>query len=360
MPSIIIGDHSIDDSSGPYIIAEIGVNHEGSLNQAKLLIEMAKKGGAHAVKFQSYKAEALASKDSPAYWDITKEPTTSQYELFKKFDGFGPDEYADLARHSKSVGIDFISTPFDSQAVEFLAPLVPCFKIASADLTNIPLIRQVAAHGKPVLISTGGCTLAEIDIAVKELREGGSAQIVLLHCILDYPTDDQDAHLAMIQGLRRAYPDLVIGYSDHTVPDQTITTLGTAYLLGARVLEKHFTHDKTLSGNDHYHAMDCDDLSRFVNQLELVRTLVGESDHKQPTLAEQTSRLYARRSIVLAQDIDAGTILTEEMLTTKRPGVGISPLNWDDVIGQRLLRSLEADHILQWRDVVAEFEQGTS
>jgi len=343
----------INDNTEPYVVAEIGVNHEGSLRQAKRLIELAHEGGAHAAKFQSYKAETLASKHSPAYWDTSKEQTRSQYELFKKYDAFGPSEYNALAEHCGRVGIGFISTPFDARAVEFLAPLVPCFKIASADLTNIPLLRQVATHRKPVLLSTGACTLGEIDMAVRELRGAGCVDIVLLHCILNYPTDYPNAHLGMITGLRRAYPECVIGYSDHTLPDPDMLVGTTAYLLGARVIEKHFTHDKTLPGNDHYHAMDVNDLKRLVQQLKRIRALMGPSDHKAPIPSEDLARLNARRSIVLNQSVEPGTMLTEAMLTYKRPGTGISPLHWDEVIGRRARHALEVDHILQWEDLQA-------
>ncbi len=351
MSQIKLGNHLINDASEPYIIAEIGVNHEGSMEQARRLIELAHEGGAHAAKFQSYKAETLASKHSPAYWDTTKEQTRRQYDLFKKYDAFGPSEYEKLGEHCRQVGIDFISTPFDAGAVEFLAPLVLYFKVASADLTNLPLLRQVAAHRKPVLLSTGASTLGEIDIAVQELRVNGCADIVLLHCILNYPTDNQNAHLGMITGLRRAYPELVIGYSDHTLPDKDMLTATTAYLLGARVIEKHFTHDKTLPGNDHYHAMDVNDLRRLVQQAKRIRELIGPSDHKAPIASEEISRLNARRSIVLSQLVEPGTVLTEAMLTYKRPGTGISPLHWNAVIGRRARHMLEADHVLQWEDL---------
>lgn len=351
MRRVTIGRYSVDESSEPYLIAEIGVNHEGSLQQAKRLIELAHEGGAHAAKFQTYKAEKLASRNSPAYWDTTKEQARSQYELFKRLDTFGADEFRELARHCARVGIDFLSTPFDTDAVEFLAPLVPCFKVASADVTNVPLLRAVARQGKPVVLSTGASTLGEIDAALDTLHRAGAEHVVLLHCILNYPTRAEDARLGMIAGLLRAYPDHVIGYSDHTLPDSDMLALTLAYVSGARVIEKHFTHDKTLPGNDHYHAMDVDDLRRFVVQLRRVRMLEGPSQNKEPIPSEQISRLNARRSIVLVRDLPAGASLTEEVLTTKRPGTGISPVHWDDVVGRPLVRDLDADHVLQWEDL---------
>jgi len=351
-PSIALGTKLINSQSAPYVIAEIGVNHEGSLEQAKRLIDLAKKGGADAAKFQSYKAGKLASKHSPSYWDTSKEPTRSQHELFKKFDNFSSEDYIALAKHCQQVDIDFLSTPFDDDAIEFLNPLVPFFKIASADITNIPFLRKVASKRKPVVLSTGASTLSEVDIAVETLDRAGCESVALLHCILNYPTTNAHAHLRMIEGLKRAYPNHVIGYSDHTLPDESMTPLLTAHLLGAVILEKHFTHDKTIQGNDHYHAMDVNDLARFVEMSERVHRLLGESDYKEPIPTEELSRLNARRSIVVLEDLSKGHVLTENDITYKRPGTGISPLHWDEVLGMRLNQSMEADHVLQWRDLV--------
>ena len=347
---ITLGNNDITQHSMPYIIAEIGVNHEGSMEKAMMLIELAKKGGADAAKFQSYRAETLASKHSPAYWDTSKEPTPSQYELFKKYDSFGEKEYGLLAEHCRKMEIDFISTPFDDSAIEFLYPLVSFYKIASADITNVPLLRKIAHKGKPVVLSTGASTLGEIDTAVHELKNNGCDSIALLHCILNYPTKGQDANLDMICGLQRAYPDMIIGYSDHTVPDEMMLTLITAYLKGARILEKHFTYDKTLPGNDHYHAMDSNDLKCLKENLEKVILLSGTA-HKHPLPSEAPSRLHARRSIVLKCAVKKDTVLREDILTCKRPAHGISPLFWDRIVGKKAVKDLPEDYSLQWEDI---------
>jgi N-acetylneuraminate synthase len=351
MPGIKLGERLLTQDSRPYVIAEIGVNHGGSLDLARKLIDLAREGGADAAKFQSYKAGTLASRHSPAYWDTSKEPTPSQYQLFQKYDNFGPGEYQALAGHCRDVGIDFLSTPFDDAAIDFLDPIMPFFKVASADLTNIPFLRRVAAKRKPVVLSTGASTLGEVDIAVAALEQAGCHDIALLHCILNYPTENGNAHLRMIEGLKRAYPDRPIGYSDHTLPDDTMTSLVTAHLLGAVIIEKHFTHDKTLPGNDHYHAMDVKDLKRFIQLSERIHTLLGPESTKAPIATEQISRLNARRSIVLARDVPAGRPLSAEDLTYKRPGTGVSPLHWDDVIGRMPGRPLPEDHVLQWSDL---------
>lgn len=350
MSTITLGRREVSAHGRPYVIAEIGVNHEGSMDTALRLIELAKEGGADAAKFQTYKAEKLAAKTSPSYWDLKSEPTTSQRELFKKYDGFGAEEYRRLAAHCLKVGIDFVSTPFDLDAVDLLDPLMSFYKVASADLTNIPLLRKVASREKPVVLSTGAATLEEIRNAVRELEKYGAPSVVLLHCVLNYPTPIDRANINMITGLQREFPGYMIGYSDHTVPDQRMQVLTAAWLMGALVLEKHFTHDKTLPGNDHYHAMDVTDLKSFKANVDLITSAGGRME-KAPLDSEAPAREHARRSIVTSGEVGAGAILDDRNLTTKRPAHGISPLFWDQIVGRRTKRALADDHLLQWDDL---------
>jgi len=351
MISMQLGNRLVGEHDLPYVIAEIGVNHEGSLATAKLLIEAAKRGGADAAKFQTYKAGLIASKFSPSYWDTSEEPTTSQYELFTKYDSFGEAEYKELADHCKKFEIEFVSTPFDVGAVEMLDPLVNYFKIASADITNPPLLKKVATTGKPIILSTGASNIGEIDAALAILRAAGAQQICLMHCILNYPTRDQNAHLGMLTGLHNRYPDLLLGYSDHTLPTEEMMSLISAHLLGAVVLEKHFSLDKTLPGNDHYHAMDEFDLARFKVKVKKVHELLGPTRDKAPIATEDISRLNARRSIVLTRDLKSGHEIVDSDLVAKRPGTGVSPISWDEVIGKKVVRDLPEDHILTWDDL---------
>jgi len=341
-----INDFTIGDFLNPYIIAEIGVNHEGDVELAKRLIDEAANGGAHAAKFQSYKAGLIASKNSPAYWDTSKEPTDSQYKLFQKYDNFGEQEYIELAAHCLKRGIDFMSTPFDLDAVDFLNPLMPAFKVASADITNVPLIRKCASTGKPLIMSTGAASLPEIEFAVATAREAGATNISLLHCVLNYPTPMENAQLGMLSVLKRVFPECVIGYSDHVVPDETISALEASMLLGASILEKHFTHDKTLPGNDHYHAMNEKDLARFCEKANVYKTMIaGESKDIEK---ESAARLHARRSVVASVDIKAGEPLTEDNLIAKRPAHGISPVHWDELIGMIATQDIAEDDLLSW------------
>ena len=227
---------------------------------------------------------------------------------------------------------------------------MPFFKVASADITNIPFLRKIASKQKPVLLSTGASNQAEIDLATSELQKYGCKDLCLLHCILNYPTLNENANLDMINGLQESYPDRVVGYSDHTLPDPQMLVLTAAYLKGALVIEKHFTHDKNLPGNDHYHAMDVEDLRQFKRNIEKLIKLRG-AKVKVPLPSEEISRKNARRSIVLKRLVETGKILEVNDLTYKRPGTGISPEFWDQVIGCKTLKSLSEDQILEWTDI---------
>ena len=329
----------------PYIIAEAGVNHEGSMETAKRLIDEAKEGGADAIKFQTYKAETIASKDSPAYWDTSKEPIESQYKLFKKHDKFWKKEFVKLKEYCDKVDIEFMSTPFDVTAADFLNDLMDVFKISSSDITNKPFIEYICNFKKPVILSTGASYLYEIEEAVYWV-ENKDVPLALLHCVLNYPTDDGNAHLGMIRGLKKKFPDLMIGYSDHTMPKE-MKVLEIATLLGSTIIEKHFTHDKSLPGNDHYHAMDVVDLKKFNKNLDEILTIVG--DEKVLALpSEEISRENARRSLVAKQDIPKGKTIEYDDLTWKRPASGISPRLIDDVIGKEAVSNIEADEVLKW------------
>lgn len=329
----------------PYIIAEAGVNHEGSMNIAKRLIDEACEGGADGIKFQTYKADTIASKNSPAYWDIKKEPTKSQFELFQKYDKFWKSEYEELKKHCDKTGIEFLSTPFDVESAKFLNDLMDVFKISSSDITNKPFIEYICQFGKPVILSTGASYLHEIQEAVSWIEKTGNP-LALLHCVLNYPTLDENANLGMILDLRQRFPDKIIGYSDHTLP-KDMKTLEVAVLLGAAIIEKHFTHDKTLPGNDHYHAMDKEDLKLFRQNLDRLSMLLGT--FKVSALKDEApAREHARRSLVAKRAIPKSKIIEYDDLTWKRPAHGISPKFIDEVIGKRAIANIDEDAILQW------------
>ncbi|MCR5777142.1 MAG: N-acetylneuraminate synthase family protein [Lachnospiraceae bacterium] len=335
------------------LIAEIGVNYYdiaakmgiSNMEAAKLMIKEAKESGIHAVKFQTYKAGTLAAKASPSYWDTTEEPTTSQFELFQKFDSFREAEYRELAEYSESLGIEFLSTAFDFESADYLDSMMNVYKISSSDLSNLPFIEYQAKKNKPILLSIGASNLDEIRRAVDTIRKVNDKKITLLHCVLEYPTPLEHANLAKIASLKAEFPDCYIGYSDHTKPTEECDVAKLAYVLGAQVIEKHFTLDKTLKGNDHYHAMDPIDAKKILAAIDRMDMLKGDAELKCLD-TESAARSNARRSIVANGDIPAGTVITEKMLTFKRPGTGISPSEIGKVIGREAAVTIEDDTIL--------------
>lgn len=332
----------------PYIIAEAGVNHEGSIEIAKRLIYEAKKGNADAIKFQTYKASTLASKDSPAYWDLKKEKTESQFKLFQKYDKFWKKEFELLKNECDKVDIEFLSTPFDIESSIFLNDLIQVFKISSSDITNKPFIKFICNFNKPIILSTGASNLFEIDKAYNWIKKKGN-KLSLLHCVLNYPTLNKNANLLFIKELINKYPKNIIGYSDHTLPEN-MDTVFLSFVLGAKIIEKHFTHDKSLPGNDHYHAMDYKDLINLNRKITNYLELLGSKNIDNRN-TENLSRKNARRSLVLQKNLVKGEILSYSNLTWKRPASGISPSLIDDVIGKKINCDLREDSILKWEHI---------
>ena len=347
-----LGRKKIGLNYKPYFIAEVGVNHENKLSRAKKMIELAKEGGADGVKFQAYTAEKLACKHSPSYWDTKQVPVKSQYKLFKKFDKFGSKEYEILKKFCDDIKIDFLSTPFDLDAVDYLNDLVPFFKVASADLTNFPLLRKICSKKKPIVLSTGASQIEEIKNSVKFINKTNpNNKLILLHCILSYPTDYNFAHLEVIKNLSKQFPKNIIGLSDHTFPDDNMIVLTTAYMQGARVIEKHFSDMKGKKGNDHFHSLDKNDLKKFIYNIDIVSKIIKKEKGRPIFKCEKVSRKNARRSIVTLGNIKKNQIFKEENLIMKRPGFGISPIKVNKIYGKRAKRDLKDDHIIKWSDI---------
>lgn len=336
-----------------YLIAEIGVNfydiakkyNISHLDACKLMIKEAKDSGCSCVKFQSYKADTLACKKSPAYWDTTKETTKSQYELFKKFDSFGEDEFKFIHDYSKKIGIDFISTPFDIASANYLDKYQDIYKISSSDLTNYQLLKCCASKNKTILLSTGASNIDEIKKSIDFLEKHGCPKVIPMHCVLNYPTPNEYANLNMIDDMRKQFPNYEIGYSDHTCPDEQMLILTTAYNKGAIYIEKHFTLDKTIPGNDHYHSGDPIDFKKFVDNVKLINIISGETTKKSGNM-EEISRLNARRSIIAKYDIKKGDIFTEDNIICKRPGSGLCASNYYDIIGKTLIKDINSDEMV--------------
>lgn len=341
-PSITIAGRMIGPDQPPYVIAEAGVHHYNDLDTAKELISAAHEAGADAVKFQTYSADRLAATWAPTYWNDGSGRT--QHDIFAERSLLTADDYKELFSFAEKTGILLLSTPFDTDAAAMLAEMgMAAFKIASADITDHPLLRACASYGVPVLMSTGASTLDEVAAAVAVVESEG-APAALLHCSLAYPTPVADANMKRILTLIEHFPSTVLGYSDHVQPQDSELPCPIAVALGASVVEKHFTLDKSLPGDDHYHAVDPDGLARLVKNCR--DTWLMTQDLGETTEAEVAARSFARRSIVAARPLVAGTLLTENDVDFKRPGTGLSPARASEVIGRTLAVDLEADALV--------------
>jgi len=345
--SFYIDDHPIGQDASPFVIAEAGVHHYNSVALAKEYITQAALAGAHAIKFQTYSADRLATTWAPTYWDDGSGRT--QHDIFAERDKLTRNDYAAMFEHAREVGITMLSTPFDESSASMLNEFeMPAFKIASADLTNHPLLKEVASFGKPVLMSTGASEIDEIRQAV-EVVGGYDVPIALLHCNLSYPTPIKEANLRRIEAIQNEFPDAVLGYSDHTQPQDSELACPLSVALGVRIVEKHYTLNKYLREDDHYHAADQDGLARLVKNCQDAFSMTNA--YREMTESEEGARQYARRSVVAAIDLSEGTVLTEKHIDYKRPGTGVSPANRHDIIGKKLRSNMKRDELIKREDV---------
>ncbi len=346
-----IGDREIGLNHDPFVIAEIGVNYDNDLALAEELIKAAVRAGADVAKFQTYTPSKIVAINSPKYWEDDR-PGETQYEFFQRSNKFYHEETKILAELCEKHGIPFMSTPFDLESVDFLDSLgVPAFKVASADITNYPLLKKIAKTGKPVILSTGAATIGEIQDATRIIEEAGNSNIVLLHCILAYPTPPEHANLRMISNLRKLFPQYEVGWSDHVIPNDSVVVPTVAVAMGATVIEKHFTIDRSRKGNDHFHSVDEVLMRRLVENVRIARQSLGQY-LKQPVEVEAPARANARRSIAAKRDIKQGEVLNEENLTLLRPGTGIHPMFLEQLYGLCAKRDIKALHLLEWKDIL--------
>lgn len=327
-----------------FVIAEAGVNHNGNLEIAKKMIDAAAKAGADAVKFQTFKADSLVRKDaSKAEYqkENAADKQESQYEMLKKLE-LTKQMHQELMQACADKGILFLSTPFDPDSIQMLTDCgITIMKVPSGEITNYPYLKGIARTGKPVILSTGMCELEEVKAAVQVLKENGSGQITLLHCNTEYPTPMQDVNLRAMQTLREE-TGLPVGYSDHT---QGIEVPIAAAAMGAVVIEKHFTLDRSMEGPDHKASLEPDELRAMVQAVRNIESALGDGI-KRPSPSEKKNRDVVRKSIVANRDIRKGEVFTEDNLTAKRPGNGISPMHWNDVIGMAADRDYEQDEMI--------------
>lgn len=312
------------------LILEAGVNHEGHFKNAVKLVEAAAESGADYIKFQSYTSNHLAAKNSPSYWDVSEEPIRSQAELFSKYDSLTCEDYYKLAKVSKSLGIGFMSTCFDSNWVDLLDPILTLYKIASADINNFQLISKIASKNKPIVLSTGAATFTEIQSAITLIRKLNSKKITLLHCVLNYPTASENASLGRITSLARAFPEQEIGYSDHTKPGDSMQAIQIAYNLGAKVFEKHFTLDKSQKGNDHYHSFDKTDAKEIISRLNSNYLMADYNEHKFMDI-QLDARKNARRGLYAFKELAIGHVITDNDIIPLRPTLDKTGYNADQI-----------------------------
>ena len=328
------------------IIAEAGVNHNGSYELAIKMVDEAKLAGADYVIFQTAKPELVISTFAPKaeYQKETTGTAESQLEMCKAIH-LPLTDYKPLKEYCDKVGIGFMSTPFDLVSIDVLEPLdMDYYKIPSGEITNLPYLRKIASKHRPVILSTGMCEVEEVEAALQVLEQGGvkRSDIIVLHCNTEYPTPMADVNLRAMDDLRRSL-GVEVGYSDHT---KGIEVPIAAVALGATVIEKHFTLDKTMEGPDHKASLEPDELKAMVDAIRNIEQALGDG-HKHVSPSERKNMDIARKSIVAARDIRKGEVLTEENITTKRPGNGISPMRWDSVIGTTAIRDFGYDELIE-------------
>ena len=327
-----------------YVIAEAGVNHNGDFELAKRMISEAKIAGADAVKFQTFKAENLVSVHAPKaeYQLQNTDLRESQQEMLKRLE-LSYEQFESLNRYAKELEIDFLSTPFDEESIEFLRSLkMPCFKIPSGEITNFPYLLKIATTQIPIIMSTGMSTMKEIKEALQVFDTYDRKNIILLHCNTQYPTPYQDVNLKVMDTLRQQL-GVAVGYSDHTLG---IEVPIAAVAMGAVVIEKHFTLDRNMEGPDHKASLEPKELADMVKAIRNIERALG-TEEKIPSPSELKNRDIARKSIVARTDIRKGEIFTEHNIITKRPGDGISPMKWHQVIGQTAIRDFKKDEKIE-------------
>ena len=326
------------------VIVEAGVNHNGSFETAKRMALAAKQAGASLIKYQTFIPESCISQFAPKadYQAAVTGAGESQLDMVRKL-SLSFDAFIELKAYCDAIGIMFLSTPFDLRSVAFLNTLdMPFWKVPSGEITNLPYLLAIARTKKPVVMSTGMCEMEEIAAAIDILKTNGTSDIRLLHCNTEYPTPYADVNLRAMETLRRMF-GLSVGYSDHTLG---IEVPIAAAALGAAVIEKHFTLDRNMEGPDHKASIEPDELEQMISAIRHIEQAMGDGV-KTPSASERKNISIARKSIVAAQDIAAGETFTEENLTTKRPGGGMSPMRWFELLGKKAVRAFERDEWIE-------------
>lgn len=326
------------------IIAEAGVNHNGDINLAKKMVDAAKQAGVDYVKFQTFNPKKLVSRyaEKAEYQKETTGNSETQLEMLEKLT-LTNDNFKELKEYCDNIGIGFISTPFDLESIDFLEQLnMDFWKVPSGEVTNLPYLEKIAKTGRKVIMSTGMCDMNEIEAAIDVLEKNGTSDIELLHCNTQYPTPFKDVNLNAMLEIKDV-TGKAVGYSDHTVGIEVpIAAVG----LGAGIIEKHFTLDKEMQGPDHKASVNPEELCTMVSCIRNIEDALGDK-HKCITDSEVENKYVARKSIVALKNIKKGELLTEDNLTTKRPGTGISPMKWHDIIGTIAVKDFNEDELIE-------------
>jgi len=327
-----------------YIIAEAGVNHNGNLSTAKLLVDKAKESGADCIKFQTFISKNIVTKNAGKA-DYQKQQTDSnesQLDMLRKLE-LSFDDFKELKNYCKQKQIEFLSTAFDFDSIDFLNGLeMKRWKIPSGDITNLPYLIKIAKFNRPIILSTGMSTMNDIRLAISTLKNNGNSDITILHCTTEYPTPYQDVNLNAMLTIKNEF-NVPVGYSDHT---RGIEISIAAVAMGATVIEKHFTLDRNMEGPDHKASLEPDELKNMVNAIRNIEVALGDGE-KIPSVSEKKNMTVARKSIIAKISIKRGEIFTEENLTVKRPGNGISPMKWFEILGQVAPRDFEEDELIE-------------
>ena len=329
------------------IIAEAGVNHNGDFLLAKKLVDVSKDAGADIIKFQTFQANQLATNraEKAEYQKQTSGISEGQLEMLKRLE-LSPEQHEELIRYCNQIGIEFLSTAFDLQSIELLMSLNPKrWKIPSGEITNLPYLRQIGRLKKQIILSTGMANLGEIEAALKVLEEAGTprSQITVLHCTTDYPAAPEEVNLRAMQSIASSF-GVAVGYSDHT---DGIAIPISAVAMGAVVIEKHVTLDRTMMGPDHQASLEPDQFKNMVQGIRSIEVALGDGI-KRKTPSERKNLTIIRKSLVASRPIQAGECFSEFNLTSKRPGNGISPMHWDEIMGRRAIRDFRKDELIEW------------
>ena len=343
-PSIKIANRLVGPGHPCFIIAEAGVNHNGSFDLALQLIDVAVEAETDAVKFQTANPQSMVSRYAPKakYQFETTDSDETHLEMLERLHPFSPNDFKRLMDYCSEQGIIFLSSPFDQESIDLLDSLeVGAFKVPSGEITNLPYLTRMAGKGRPMIISTGMAYLSEVETAVRTVQEAGNDMIALLHCVSNYPADPADANLRAMFTMEKAF-HVPVGFSDHTLGVEVPLA---AVALGAPIIEKHFTLDHDLAGPDHNASLEPGELTKMVQGIRVVEAALGQG-RKEPVPSELDTALVARKSLIAARDLTAGTALTEDMIATKRPGTGLAPAMRPYLVGRSLRVDVAEDTVI--------------